>query len=118
MKMMWRQRRTVLIYLIAEGEKREEEKESSQMKPRKTRSMTVKIKLRKYKNLTLTFRIKNVIKKMTTSFTIWITKGKMNVKESSGLQDVMFGRDVGSEIFDSMDSFKLESLLFSAELRI
>ena len=106
------------MILIVEGEKREEESESSQMKPRKTRIITVPIKLRKYKNLTLSFLIKNVIKKITTSFTIWMTRGKMNVNESSVLQDVLLGRDAGSEIFDSIGSFKLENLLSSAELRI
>ena len=111
MKMMWRQRRTVLIYITVDGEKRDEEKESSQMKPRMTRTMTVKIKLRKYNNLTPTFRIRNVIKNITTSFTIWITRGKINVNESSGLHEVMLGRDAGC---DSMDSFTLESVLSSS----
>ena len=111
------------MFLILEGENREDEKESSQRKPRKTRIITVKIKLRKYKNLTLTFWITNVIKKITTNFTIWITKGKMNVKETSVMQEVSFkvrlGKpDAGRELFASMDSFIVESLLFSEELRI
>jgi UDP-N-acetyl-D-mannosaminuronate dehydrogenase len=125
MKMMWRQRRTVLMFMIVEGERRDEENESSQMKPRKTRIITVPIKLRKYKNLTLSFLIKNVIKKITTSFTIWMTKGKMNVEESSVLLlkevsiIVLLERtEAGSELFDSINSFNVENLLFSAELRI
>ena len=61
---------------------------------------------------------------MTTSFTIWMTKGKMNVEEFSVLLlkevsiTVLLETDAGSALFESMDSFNVESLLFSAESRI
>ena len=122
MKITWRQSKMVLIYRIVEGEKKAEEKELSQIRPRKMRSITVKIKLRKYRNLTLTFGSKNVIMIMTISFTLWITNGRLYPLESSLWHGSGSFKKVSVLLWLAMLACKVGALivssLFSSELSI
>ena len=77
MKMTWRQRRAVFMYLVVDGLKKLEDKDGSQISPRSKRRMTVNIKLRKYRTCICILRSKNVIKRITISFTVCITNGRI-----------------------------------------
>ena len=77
MKMTWRQRRAVFMYLVVDGLKKLEDKDGSQISPRSKRRMTVNIKLMKYRTRIRILRSKNVIKRITISFTVCITSGRI-----------------------------------------
>lgn len=77
MKVTWRQRKAVFMYLVVDGLKKLEDKDGSQISPRSKRRMTVNIKLMKYRTRIRILRSKNVIKRITISFTVCITSGRI-----------------------------------------
>ena len=65
------------MYLVVDGLKKLEDKDGSQISPRSKRRMTVNIKLMKYRTRIRILRSKNVIKRITISFTVCITSGRI-----------------------------------------